>query len=142
MDEPIRVNDRVRIPPAAIEVRFVRASGPGGQNVNKVASKVQMRIDLSLVEGLTPDEAARVRLALAARLDSQGSLQLSCQETRDQRQNLVACAAKAADLLRAALQRPKVRRPTRPTRSSRERRVEEKRQRASRLANRRINDEG
>ena len=60
MSEPITVNDRVRVPAAAVSVRAVRASGPGGQNVNKVATKIDLRVDLAAIEGLS--DAARERL--------------------------------------------------------------------------------
>ena len=134
----IVVNERVVVPDAAIETQAVRASGPGGQNVNKLATKIQMRIDLSRITGLFPDELPRVRGFLASRLDGEGRLFVSCQETRDQARNRDLCARKAAELLRASLRRPKVSRRTRPTRASKERRLEEKRHRSDRLRDRRI----
>jgi len=140
MDTAIQVTDRISIPPAAVETRAVRASGPGGQNVNKVSSKIQMWIDLGLV-GFSPDELARVRESLKSRLDDRGRLLLSSQETRDQHRNLEDCKAKAAELIRAGMRRPKVRRPTRPTRSSKERRFEQKRHQAKRLKDRRVGDD-
>lgn len=136
----IVVNDRVRVPDAAIETKAVRAGGPGGQNVNKLATKIQMRIDLNLVQGLLGDEPQRVRDFLKSRLDAEGRLLVMSQETRDQARNREDCAAKAADLLRAALFRPKVRRATRPTRASKQRRIEAKRHQADRLRERRIED--
>lgn len=135
---PITVNERVVVPDAAIETQAVRASGPGGQNVNKLATKIQMRIDLGRLCGLLPDELPRMRAFLASRLDGEGRLFISCQETRDQARNRDLCAQKAAELLRASLRRPKVRRRTRPTRSSKERRLEEKRHRSDRLRDRRV----
>ena len=136
----IRINDRVLIPDAAVETKAVRSSGPGGQNVNKLATKIQMWIDLSRVVGLVGDEPARVREFLKSRLDGDGRLLVSSQETRDQARNREDCAAKVVDLLRAALVRPKVRRPTKPTRASKERRVEAKRHRAERLRQRHVGD--
>lgn len=136
----IVVDAGVVIPESAVETRAVRSSGPGGQNVNKLATKIQMRIDLDQVRGLTADDVARVRLFLASRLDRDGRLQVSSQATRDQARNREDCAAKAAELLRAALVRPKTRRRTRPTRASKERRFEEKRRHADRLRERRIED--
>lgn len=134
----IAVNERVVVPDAAIETQAARASGPGGQNVNKLATKIQMRIDLGRITGLFPDELPRMRAFLASRLDGEGRLFISCQETRDQARNREICAEKAAELLRASLRRPKVRRRTRPTRASKERRLEQKRHRADRLRDREI----
>jgi len=136
----IVVNDRITVPDAAIETRAVRASGPGGQHVNKTASKIQMWIDLGRVTGFTPDELPRVREFLKSRLDADGRLLVMSQETRDQMRNREDCAVKAAQLIRAALFRPKVRRPTRPTRASKDRRVEAKRCRAGHLRDRQIED--
>ena len=136
----IVVNDRIIVPDAAIETRAVRASGPGGQHVNKTASKIQMWIDLGRVAGFTPEELPRVREFLKSRLDADGRLLVMSQETRDQMRNREDCAAKAAQLIRAAIIRPKVRRPTRPTRASKQRRVEAKRHRSDQLRDRRIDD--
>jgi len=135
---PIVVNERVVVPDAAIETQAARASGPGGQNVNKLATKIQMRIDLGRIAGLFPDELPRMRAFLASRLDAEGRLFLSCQETRDQARNRDLCAQKAAELLRASLRRPKPSRRTRPTRASKERRLEQKRHRSEQLRDRRI----
>jgi ribosome-associated protein len=97
-----------------------------------------MWIDLVLLTGATGDELALIRGKLASRLDAGGRLMVSSQATRDQGRNLEDAAARAADLIRAALVRPKVRRPTKPTGASRERRIEAKRRRAGRLRHRRI----
>ena len=136
----IRINDRVLIPDAAVETKAVRSSGPGGQNVNKLATKIQMRVDLDRILGFEGDDLARVRVFLKSRLDGDGRLLVSSQETRDQARNREDCVAKVVDLIRAALVRPKVRRPTKPTRASKERRVEAKRHRAERLRQRHIGD--
>jgi ribosome-associated protein len=141
MPFPVAVTGRISIPVSAVETRFVRSSGPGGQNVNKVASKVQMWIDLVLLTGATGDELALIRGKLASRLDAGGRLMVSSQATRDQGRNLEDAAARAADLIRAALVRPKVRRPTRPTGASRERRLEAKRLRAKHRQDRRITED-
>ena len=124
----IVVSGTVRVPASAITVRAVRASGPGGQNVNKVATKVDLRVDPGAIEGLS--EAARRRLlALAAhRLDGDGHLVVTSQATRTQSQNLEDARAKVRELIAAALIRPKPRRATRPTRTSREKRIAGKKQ--------------
>src|SRR5258706_14362807 len=136
----IPVKDRVVVPDSAVETKAVRASGPGGQNVNKLATKIQMRIDLDRIAGLYPDDLVRVRAFLKSRLDADGRLLVMSQETRDQARNREDCASKVADLLRAALFRPKVRRRTRPTRASKERRIEAKRHHSDRLRQRQIDD--
>src|SRR5207244_1464606 len=109
----IRVNDRVVVPDSALETKAVRASGPGGQNVNKLATKIQMRVDLDRILGLEADDLPRVREFLKSRLDAEGRLLVMSQETRDQARNREDCALKAAALIRAALVRPKPRRRTR-----------------------------
>ncbi len=136
----IRVNERVGVPEAAVETKAVRASGPGGQNVNKLATKIQMWVDLSKLTGLEPGEAFRIREFLKSRLDADGRLLVMCQETRDQIRNREDCAEKVAELLRAALFRPKQRRRTRPTRASKERRIESKRHRSDRLRQRNVEE--
>lgn len=136
----IFVNERVVVPEAALETKAVRASGPGGQNVNKLATKIQMRVDLDRITGLMGDDLARVRAFLKSRLDAEGRLLIMSQETRDQARNRDDCAAKVADLLRAALFRPKVRRRTRPTRASKERRIDAKRRQSERLRQRHVDD--
>jgi ribosome-associated protein len=141
MPFPLAVTDRIVIPESAVETRFVRASGPGGQHVNKVSSKVQMWIDLDRITGATPDEMALLRQRLQSRLDARGRLMISSQATRDQARNLEDAAMRVAELFRAALIRTKVRRPTKPTRASRERRLGEKRRISERRQDRRINEE-
>lgn len=136
----IRVNDRILVPDAAIESKAVRSGGPGGQNVNKLATKIQMWVDLSRVVGFVGDEPARVREFLKSRLDGDGRLLVSSQETRDQARNREDCVQKVAGLIRAALIRPKVRRATKPTWASKERRVEAKRRDAGRRRDRQVED--
>jgi len=141
MPFPLAVNARISIPESAVETRFVRSSGPGGQSVNKVSSKVQMWIDLDRLAGATPEDLALIRVKLATRLDAAGRLMVSSQTTRDQGRNLADAAVRAADLIRAALVRPKIRRATKPTRASREKRLEAKRHRARHRGDRRVEDD-
>ena len=127
MSVPLRVSSTVVIPDGAIAFRAVRSSGPGGQNVNKVASKVELRVDLTRILGL--DEAARARLTVlcASRLDAEGRLVVVSQKTRDQSRNLEDARAKLRALVARSLVPPKSRRPTRPSAPARERRLQEKR---------------
>ena len=121
--DPIDVAPGVRIPAAAQLMRAVRASGPGGQNVNKVSSRVELMVDLAAIEGL--DEGARARLAaLSARyLDAEGRLRMTAQESRDQSRNLEAAREKVRELVGKALFVPKRRRATRPHAGAREARI-------------------
>ena len=137
MPAPIHVAPGVWIPEAALSFRAVRASGPGGQNVNKVASKVELRVDLGLVEGL--DAAARGRLAelASARLDAEGRLVVTSQRARDQGRNLEDAQSKLRAFVARALVPPKPRRATKPTAGSREARLRSKRRIASKKAARR-----
>lgn len=132
MSEAIRVSAHVTVPAAAVAWRAVRSSGPGGQNVNKVASKVEMRVDLALVTGLA--EAARERLVRLAgtRLDADGRLLVTSQRTRDQGRNLEDARDKVKRLVEAALREPRKRRATRPTAAARDRRVRRKKETAER----------
>src|SRR5512140_168508 len=126
MAVPILVAPGVTIPAAALEARQVRASGPGGQNVNKVASRVELLVDVALIEGL--DSAARLRLyALAGRRGAaDGRIRLVAQESGDRHRNLKTARERARDLVGRALQAPAARRPTRPSRGAREARLREK----------------
>lgn len=136
----LQVNERVAVPESAVEEKASRAGGPGGQNVNKLSTRIQMWVDLGQVSGLLPGELERVRDFLRSRLDGDGRLMVSSQETRDQARNREDCRRKVVELLRAALVRPKVRRRTKPTYASKQRRVEIKRHQAQRLRDRRVDD--
>ncbi len=136
----IFVGGGVTVPLAALSVRATRASGPGGQNVNKVASKVELRVDLSRIEGL--DAGARARLAglVAGSLDADGQLLVVSQLTRDQQRNIEDALEKVRRVVGQAMVRPRPRRATRPTRGSVERRIEDKKRRSRVKEGRRSDD--
>lgn len=127
MADPIIAPPGVFVPPAAVEVHAVRSGGPGGQNVNKVASKILLEIDLSKVDGL--DDLARRRLATLAgrRLGADGVLRITAQESRDRFRNLETARGRAQDLLEKAQRAPRARRATRLSRAMKEKRLESKR---------------
>ena len=129
--DAIVVTDTVRVPPAALTMRAVRASGPGGQNVNKVASKVDLRVDLDAIEGLADAARERLRALARRRLDADERLWVTSQATRDQARNLEDARDKIRALVAAALHEPKRRRPSRPPAAARERRLESKKRQST-----------
>ena len=129
--DAIVVTETVRVPASALTMRAVRASGPGGQNVNKVASKVELRVDLDAIEGLTDPARERLRTLARHRLDADGRLWITSQATRDQSRNLEDAREKVRTLVTASLREPKRRRPSRPSAAARERRLESKKRRGT-----------
>ena len=118
------------IPGAALEVRTSRASGPGGQHVNKTDSKVSLVLDLEGLASWPEAERSRLRRKLAARLTTDGRLLIHVDSRRQQRRNLEEARRRLAAVVYEALQVPKARRPTRPSKGAVRRRLEAKRQRA------------
>jgi ribosome-associated protein len=138
--DPIFVCPGVTVPPDAMTVHASRSSGPGGQNVNKVASKVDLRVDPRLITGFGGAAQARARLLAASRVDAEGCLMFVSQRSRDQRANLEDARDKVRLLILLALKPPKARRPTRPTRGSVERRIGQKKHVGLKKATRRGDD--
>ena len=126
----LRVNDGITIPAAELAISYVRASGPGGQNVNKVASKAVVRFDLRATTAIADDAKARALTRLASRLTNDGALLVTSSVTRDQHRNRDAALARLAELLAAAVTRPRRRRPTKPSKSAVERRLDTKTRRS------------
>ena len=131
MSEAIVVTDTVRIPARALTVRAVRASGPGGQNVNKVATKIDLRVDLDAIEGLSDGARARLQTLAAHRLDAEGRLVMTSQVARHQAGNLEDAREKVRRLVRAALVRPRARIATRVSAGAEQRRLDVKRRRGA-----------
>jgi len=134
----LEVTNSIRVPLDEFGWSFARSGGPGGQNVNKVASKAVLRWDFEHSPSVPDDVKARFRERFPSRLTTEGEVVLASELTRDQGRNREDCLAKLAGLLRAVARPPKVRRPTKPTKGSQRRRVEAKRRQSVRKSGRRV----
>jgi ribosome-associated protein len=138
---PIVVTPRVIIPDTELAVSFARSGGPGGQNVNKVSSKAVLRWRVVETTALPPDAKQRLLEALGSRITNDGELVISCDETRDQAQNVSIAEGRIASFVKAALVRPKPRHKTKPTRGSVQRRLKAKTVRSETKKNRTMRDD-
>ncbi len=117
-----------RVPESALSFTFVRSAGPGGQNVNKRATKAVLRVDVAEL-GLADDQRARLVQFAGSLATDGGELVISAEETRSQERNREACLRKLGDLVRRARTRPKSRKKTRPSKGAVQRRIDEKKRR-------------
>ena len=132
----IRISDAIAIEDNELDERFVRASGPGGQNVNKVSTAVELRFDVG-ASSLPHDVKSRLIALAGHRMTTDGVLLIDSREHRTQAQNREAARARLIALLQHATRRPKTRRPTKPSAGARERRIDAKKRRGSVKAARR-----
>src|SRR5215472_13491813 len=133
---PLHITPDLAIDDNELEERFVRASGPGGQNVNKVATAVQLRFDIGRSQALPDDVRERLRAIAGSRMTDEGVLVIDAREHRTQSQNREDARERLAALIRRALERPKRRHKTRPPRASKQARLHSK-MRRSEIKNRR-----
>jgi ribosome-associated protein len=126
----IRITDAIAIDEDELEERFIRASGPGGQNVNKLSSAVQLRFDVRHSPNLSADVRARLERLAGSRLTRAGVLVITAQRHRTQERNRQDALERLVELIRRAAVAPIPRRPTRPTAGSREQRLESKKRRS------------
>ena len=128
--EELAVTDKVRIPFSEFIFTASRSSGPGGQNVNKVNSRIQLRWNPTTSPSIEPDVAERFVKLAGKRMTKDGEILITGQEHRDAPKNKADTLDRLAELLRAALVKPRIRKATKPSRGSKERRLKAKKQRS------------
>ena len=128
---PLEIRPNLVISDDELEWKFIRASGPGGQNVNKVSSAVQLRFKLPFNSSIPVAARNRLRGLAGQKLLDDGTILFSARSERSQEQNRRAALERLAALIRAALIEPKIRRKTKPTKGSKERRIESKKHRGA-----------
>jgi ribosome-associated protein len=127
MTKPIRINAQIAIPRGEVRFSFVRSSGPGGQNVNKVASKAVLRWSIATSQAISDEVRSRLLARYARRINDRGELVLTSQRYRDQARNVDDCLEKMRQLIASAAKTPRLRKRTRPSKAARQARLAEKR---------------
>jgi ribosome-associated protein len=133
----IQISENLEIPAHELRYRYARSGGPGGQHVNRTASRVELIWDVRNSPSLSKTQRHRIEQALSTRLDKEGVLHLTASERRSQLQNKHAVTERFAALLREAIKPHKKRIPTIPSKSARERRLQEKRRHSAKKQMRR-----
>jgi ribosome-associated protein len=134
----LSVTESIRIPDEELEWNYARSGGPGGQNVNKVASKAQLRWKASSTSTLIPESArTRMRARFPSRFTTEGDVIIQSQKYRDQERNRTDCLEKLAQMIRESLVEPRPRKATRPTKGSQRRRLADKKRQSQKKQNRR-----
>lgn len=136
-DDDILVTNEIRIPRSELTFQFSRSGGPGGQNVNKVNTRVQMRWNIEQTEALNEEVSHRFQALNRRRINSDGELIITSQRYRDQLRNIDDCIEKLQELVTAAATKPRRRRPTKPSAGAKRRRLQGKRERSERKERRR-----
>jgi ribosome-associated protein len=126
----LTINSHISIPADELQFTFARSSGPGGQNVNKVASKATLRWDVRGTPSLPEDVKQRFITTYQSRLTTLGEILIVSQESRDQPRNIEICREKLRQMILAVVRAPKKRRATKPTKGSQTRRLNEKKSRS------------
>ena len=135
-DDDIKVTRSVRIPRSELTFQFSRSGGPGGQNVNKLNTRVQMRWNIETTASLRDDVLERLKSRARRRINAEGELIITSQRYRDQARNIDDCIEKLSELVRECAQKPVPRKPTKPSAGARRRRLEAKKQRSQRKQSR------
>ena len=134
MSTPLVINDKVTLPGHDLEWTAVRASGPGGQNVNKVSSKIELSFDFEGSVAISDPVKARLRVIAKDTLDAEGRVLVTSQKTRDQAKNLSDAREKLKELVEKALVVPKTRKPTKPSKGAKAARLKTKKKVAAKKA--------
>jgi len=137
----LQVTDTIAIPDEEFVWTYARSGGPGGQNVNKVASKAILRWNLDASQCVSDEVKAKLRSAHPAHATIEGEFLVTSQKYRDQERNREECRTKLAAMVRRAATPPKPRRPTKPSKGSKQRRLAAKKHSATRKANRRVSED-
>ncbi|HVH41219.1 MAG TPA: alternative ribosome rescue aminoacyl-tRNA hydrolase ArfB [Labilithrix sp.] len=137
MSSPLVINDEITLPGSDLEWTAVRSSGPGGQNVNKVASKIELSFDFETTVALTDPVKTRLRTLAKGALDAEGRVFIKSDKTRDQGKNLADAREKLKELVLKALVVPKKRKPTKVSKTQKAKRLTNKKKVSAKKATRR-----